>query len=343
MTIPAAVLNAYGLSADKIEEVSGGLINQTYRVRGDDGNAVAALQCLHPIFAAEVNLDLEAITGTLAAAQMPTPRLIRTSSDAAWVTASDKVWRAITWVDGQCFSELPKAAYACSAAELVGRFHCALLGSDYQFQFTRSGVHDTAAHFAKLRATERAPIERFAESAHADALREEIFAQSALLPAMPELPLRICHGDLKLSNILFDADGQGLCLIDLDTMGQQTIAYELGDALRSWGNCRGEDAEVASIRVDVVAEAARGYAQGSQGLLSEVEVRSVIIGLETICLELAARFCVDIYDDRYFGWDPASYESRRAHNLARARGQLALCKSVASERTALQSAWTRAF
>ncbi len=340
MTIPAAVLDAYALSCDRVQTVSGGLINQTYRVEGDDGDAVFALQCLHPIFDGEVNLDIEAITAKLAEASLPTPRLVRTVRGDAWVNHEEKVWRAITWLDGQCFSELPKATYARAGGKLAGRFHRALDGLDYTFQFSRAGVHDTPAHFAKLK---NAKASDFAEAEQAEALRGRIFEQADQLPPMPTLPMRICHGDLKLSNLLFTPSGEGLCVIDLDTMGLQTIAYELGDALRSWGNNRGEDTTQARIREDVIAEAAAGYAEGAAGLLSDIEINSVITGLETICLELAARFCVDVYDDSYFGWDPSTYASRRAHNLIRAKGQLALCKSVAANRASLQSAWSRAF
>jgi hypothetical protein len=56
------------------------------------------------------------------------------------------------------------------------------------------------------------------------------------------------------------------------------------------------------------------------------------VGLETVCIELAARFAVDAFDDRYFGWDPARFPSRRLHNLVRARGQLALGVDVRAAR-----------
>lgn len=340
MNVPASVLDAYGFSANNVESVSGGLINQTYRVQSDDGTAIAALQRLHPIFAGEVNLDLEAITDLLAMAHMPTPRLRRTLAGVPWVEHDGHVWRCISWVEGRCFSKLPSPAFARAGAELVGRFHRALDGVEYKFQFTRSGVHDTPAHVAKLHA---ATAKSFPEEALAKRIREEIFAQAELLPPMPDVPTRICHGDLKISNLLFDADGNGLCLIDLDTLGPQTIAYELGDALRSWANLGGEDQDAAAIDIDVVKQAALGYSAGSQGLLSKLETSSVIVGLETICLELATRFCVDIFEDNYFGWDSSRYDSRRAHNLLRAQGQLALCRSVAARRSELQSAWTSAF
>ncbi len=340
MRIPSQVLDAYGFAATRVEAVSGGLINQTYRINGDDGQPVAALQRLHPIFGAGVNHDLEAITAVLATAGMVTPRLWRTVDGQRCVEHDGHIWRSISWVDGTCFSRLPNMETARAGAFLVGRFHRALDGLDYQFKFTRSGVHDTQAHFARLRSAES---KNFPEESKANDLRNQIFAQAASLPPIPPVPERICHGDLKISNLLFDNDGRGLCLIDLDTLGHQTIAYELGDALRSWGNLSGEDLATPQIDADVVQQVATGYAEGSQGLLSPAEISSVIVGLETICLELSARFCVDIYDDNYFGWDSTLYESRRAHNVLRASGQLALSRSVAALRQEVQALWSRAF
>ena len=40
----------------------------------------------------------------------------------------------------------------------------------------------------------------------------------------------------------------------------------------------------------------------------------------------------DAFDDRYYGWDPARFPSRRAHNLVRARGQLAHARAVRAAR-----------
>ena len=68
--------------------------------------------------------------------------------------------------------------------------------------------------------------------------------------------------------------------------------------------------------------------------VSRDELVSIVTGLETVCLELAARFCVDVFRDEYFGWDPARFASRRDHNLVRARGQLALGRAVRAARDA---------
>lgn len=341
MRVPARVLEAYGLSPSGIESVSGGLINATYSTKGESGIPALALQRLHPVFAAEVNLDIEAVTAHLADKLLVTPLLVRTRDDAAWVEHDGAIWRAITWIEGTCVSRLDSPEQAERAAALVGRFHRAVGDLDYRFQFARSGVHDTAAHLARLEAAQAPSGDPFIEDAQR--LRREILQAMASVPPLPVLPERICHGDLKISNVLFDAAGEGLCLIDLDTMGWQSIAFELGDALRSWGNTLGEDTLQPEIDGNIVSAAARGYARGSDGLLAANESDSVVLGLETVCIELAARFCLDVFEDRYFGWDAQRFGSRREHNLLRARGQLALGQSVARQRDSLRALWNAAF
>jgi hypothetical protein len=102
------------------------------------------------------------------------------------------------------------------------------------------------------------------------------------------------------------------------------MAFELGDAMRSWCNPHREDAGQAEFDLAVFAAAIRGFRAVADPIVSEAERIAIVLGLETVCLELAARFAVDAFRDEYFGWDPARFPSRRAHNLVRGAGQLAL-------------------
>lgn len=56
-----------------------------------------------------------------------------------------------------------------------------------------------------------------------------------------KLPKRICHCDTKVSNMLFDKDGNVLCVIDLDTTMPSFVFSDFGDFLRSAGNTAPED------------------------------------------------------------------------------------------------------
>jgi Ser/Thr protein kinase RdoA (MazF antagonist) len=322
-------LGAGGVS---LEIVSGGLINATYAVHVG-GRPVAVLQRLHPVFGGAVNLDLEAVTAHLAGKGLVTPRLLRTRAGEPWIERAGRPWRALTWVDGVTVHRIPDPSWAEAGGELVGRFHVAVADLEHDYAFARAGVHDTAAHLGRLRALVEAPAAPAAHAAHVELGREILDAASGL-PALLATPARHCHGDLKISNLLFEAGPppRGICLVDLDTLGRSTLAFELGDAMRSWCNPRGEDAGAVVFDLAIFEAAMRGFRRIAGAVVSPDEWRSIVIGFETVCIELAARFAVDVFRDEYFGWDAARFPSRRAHNLVRARGQLALGLAVRAAR-----------
>ncbi|HVK73053.1 MAG TPA: phosphotransferase [Kofleriaceae bacterium] len=331
-TPPPAVRAAWAWGDDvELTAIPIGLINTTFAVRRG-GAPIAVVQRLHPVFGPEVNLDIEAVTAHLAARGLVTPRLIRTEAGDAWLTVDGEVWRALTWVDGVSFDAVPGPAWARAGGELVGRFHRAVDDLVHDYAFTRAGVHDTAAHLGRLRDRVAAAGDDAAEAVD---LATAILAAADGLPPLPDVPRRHAHGDLKISNLLFRARSSApepVALVDLDTVGHQTLAFELGDAMRSWCNPRGEDETAAGFDLAIFAAAIEGWSAAAGALVSTEERWSIVVGLETVCVELAARFAVDIFDDRYFGWDPSRFPSRRAHNLVRARGQLALGLSVRAAR-----------
>jgi Ser/Thr protein kinase RdoA (MazF antagonist) len=337
--VPKEVLAAFGLEGATIEPISVGLINRSFALEKDGERY--ALQRLHPIFDATVNLDIEAVTAHLAAKDLQTPELVRTLAGDAWAE-HDGIWRVLTWIDGAVVSRVENPALAFAAAALVARFHRALEDLDHDFHFVRAGVHDTAAHLEKLRAA----LASHASHPRIAAVRpiaDRILALAETRPALVDLPSRIIHGDLKITNVIFDEDlAHAVALVDLDTLQKGSIAVELGDAMRSWCNPAGEDADG---RVDVATfEAAmKGYASESSDLLTEEERASIVPGFEVIALELAARFAADALLDVYFGWDPKRFSSRSEHDLVRARSQLTLAESVRVKRNELASIVASAF
>ncbi len=329
---PDEVVRAWGFAPDDVAPLAGGLINTTF-VATRAGAPAAVIQRLHHVFAPEVNLDLEAVTAHVAARGLETPRLLRTDGGAAWTTHDGRTWRALTWVDGASVHAVPSLAYAEAGGALVARFHRAVDDLAHDYHFVRAGVHDTDAHLARLEAGARAATAPAEALGEARGLAAEILAAARALAPLPALPRRHAHGDLKISNLLFRGEPpRGVALVDLDTLGRQTIAFELGDAMRSWCNPHPEDAGRAHFALDVFAAAMRGYRDAADALLTAAEWPAIVLGLETVCVELAARFAADVFEDRYFGWDPARFPSRRAHNLIRARGQLALARDVAAHR-----------
>ena len=54
--------------------------------------------------------------------------------------------------------------------------------------------------------------------------------------------------------------------------------------------------------------------------------------VETIALELSARFCADALAESYFGWNRQRFASACEHNLLRAQSQLTLAQSIGRQR-----------
>jgi Ser/Thr protein kinase RdoA (MazF antagonist) len=341
--VPAPVLARYrAFAGGSSRRFGSGLINRTFLVEKDGQQAIA--QQLHRIFGPAVNDDLDAVTTHLARKGLVTPRLLRTDDGTACVIdlpdgsddpALRAVWRLITRVPGSSVDKLTAPAQAQAAGALVARFHAAVEDLQYDYRHVREGVHDTKRHLVKL-ARMMAKHRAHRLGREAGALGKEILDAGARLPDLLALPKRHSHGDLKISNLLFDENGAGVCLVDLDTLGRMPWPLEMGDALRSWCNPQGEDVTDAGIDVELFRAAVDGYfTSAKRPFLVPDESEALVDGLHTICVELASRFCADALDESYFGWDSARYPTRGDHNLVRARGQWSLARSVHSRRDEL--------
>ena len=84
------------------------------------------------------------------------------------------------------------------------------------------------------------------------------------------------------------------------------LAFELGDAWRSWCNRNGENNPVAELDLEVFRASLDGYRAGLGRPLSEGERRALLLGLDWVSVELAARFAADALYESYFGWDPSA-------------------------------------
>jgi Ser/Thr protein kinase RdoA (MazF antagonist) len=338
---PARVLAAYDLEPNSLVRATSGLMNPTWYAHSRRGAAVV-LQRVNPIFSAEVNIDIAAVTEHLASKGLLTPRLVPTLDGALWLE-HDGVWRVLTRIEGVCLDALERPAQARAAGCIVAEFHRAVSDLDHRFRNRRLGVHDTASHLRNLR---EALVEH-RKHRHFDAiepLAERVLETAAALPPLDSRRDRIVHGDPKISNLLFarDAD-RALCLIDLDTLAHMPVALELGDALRSWCNPATEDAASARFVRPYFEAAIEGYAEAAQGFLTPVEWSAIPRGALMITVELAARFCADALRESYFGWNRARYESASAHNQARTRGQLLLAEGIRAELAELEDFTARVF
>jgi Ser/Thr protein kinase RdoA (MazF antagonist) len=337
--IAADVLPGYPTwEGSAVRRLAAGLINRSYLLSRADG-ARAVLQAVNPIFRSAINGNIVAVTERLAAAGMVTPRLIPARDGRPYlIVPGGTVWRMQTYIDGVAFDVVGGAAQARAAGALVGRFHAAVDSIDHEFTGMRVGVHDTPHHLARLDEAVAAHAEHRL-IAEVGPLAQAIREGAGALPPLPALPPRVCHGDLKFNNILFAGaqppdDARAVALIDLDTVGPLPLAYELGDAWRSWCNRAGEDEVNAALDLGIMGASLDGYRAGLGRALGADERRALVLGVEWVSLELAARFAADALAESYFGWNAARFPGRGEHNLVRARGQWSLHQALVATRAA---------
>ena len=326
------VLDAYGLRAESLDYMNHGLINRTWRVSAGNGSTYA-LQRLSPILGPEIHEDIEAVTTHIEAAGMATPRLVRTTNGHLCVEHEGEVWRLLTWLEGEFHNRLENPRQAGQAGALLARFHMALADFHQPFASKRRPIHEPER---RVRELEQALARHASHPLHAEAqtLHGQTLKLLSRLPPLPDTPLRVAHGDPKINNMLFSAEGEGLAMVDLDSLGRLSLPYELGDAFRSWCNPVGEDSENTEFSVELFEAARSGYL-GVATFLTEDERSCLVDATLWITLELTTRFSADILNDRYFGWDPKRFASRAEHNLVRARGQLNLARSLFTLRASL--------
>lgn len=137
-----------------------------------------------------------------------------------------------------------------------------------------------------------------------------------------KLPKRICHCDTKVSNMLFDENGEVLCVIDLDTTMPSFIFSDFGDFLRSAANTGKEDEQdLNNVRfnMEIFKAFAKGYVQSARTFLTPIEIEHLPYAATLFPYMQAVRFLADyINGDTYYR---TTYDGQ---NLVRTKAQYKL-------------------
>lgn len=318
---PEVILPHFPLpTVREVTPVGSGLLHVTYRVVTVDGDFV--VQRLHDAIPDSAVEDMRMVTTYLVSRGLQVPSLVPAQDGMSFARdASGGRWRVYPWLPGRVVDSMPDAAMAREAGRLVGLMHRHLAAFDYIPQGSIPHFHDTMFILTELQSV---------QAQLPDAVRGIADDIVATLPSLitADEPQQLVHGDLKISNLIFDDMGQAVGIIDFDTILRHARAIDLGDAFRSWCNRTAEDNPDATFDVAFFEAAASGYAQGF-GVPSRPEERARHLrATKQIALELAARFLIDVVRDAYFGFDAMRYANRLAHNLARARGQYHLAQTI---------------
>jgi Ser/Thr protein kinase RdoA (MazF antagonist) len=141
------------------------------------------------------------------------------------------------------------------------------------------------------------------------------------------LPYRIVHLDTKLNNVLMDAHTlRAKAVIDLDTVMEGRIFDDFGDMVRTSCNpCAEDEPDVSKIIFDntIYTALRAGYLEILENALTATEIDTLELGIKVVILIQATRFLTDYLEgDTYYKTTSAN------HNLVRARGQIALLKTI---------------
>jgi Ser/Thr protein kinase RdoA (MazF antagonist) len=140
------------------------------------------------------------------------------------------------------------------------------------------------------------------------------------------IPTRVSHNDTKINNILFDKNGDVLCVIDLDTVLNSTVLNDFGDAIRYSANTGLEDdtnLDNVSLDMEIFKAFAKGYLEEASSFLTDKEIEYLAFSAKYITYEQVLRFLMDYIDgDNYY---KIKYKD---HNLVRTRAQYKLLTSM---------------
>lgn len=146
---------------------------------------------------------------------------------------------------------------------------------------------------------------------------------------------RVTHHDTKISNVLFDKNEKGLCVIDLDTVMPGYFISDVGDMMRTYLSPVSEEEKDFSkieIREDFFKAIVEGYLENMSGELSNTEIDHFVYAGKFMIYMQAIRFLTDYFNnDTYYG---AAYED---HNYIRANNQLTLLQGLLEKENALNT------
>ena len=264
----------------------------------------------------------------------------KTASSNLLFKKTDKInldcsyWRMSIYIaDTITFEEItPQSSYDCGRA--FGHFQQLLTDLNEPLGETIPDFHNMELRLSQLRQAVANDIAgRVKEVAkeleliedHADemCLAEQLHRQGLL-------PKRICHCDTKVNNMLFDRNGNVLCIIDLDTVMPAYIFSDYGDFLRTAANSQPEDSpDIYSItfRWDIFEAFTHGYLESTASFLTPIEREHLPFAVALFPMMQAVRFLTD-----YLNGDTYYKIQYPKHNLIRTRNQLRYFQEVEAYR-----------
>ncbi len=205
-------------------------------------------------------------------------------------------------------SDLPEGALG----ETIPNFH----NMEFRLQqFHEAIANDPAGRLEEVSSL----VEEIEKRADSMCIQERMYREG-------KLKKRTNHCDTKVNNILFDEEGNVLCVIDLDTVMPGFVLSDIGDFIRTAGNTGAEDDEnLDNVRVNIpIFEAyTRGYMETARSFLTPMEIQLLPYGGRLLTYMQTVRFLTD-----YINGDVYYKIHRPKHNLIRTKAQFKLLQSL---------------
>lgn len=324
---------------DKIADVKPlgeGLINDTFKVyvEGEDTPKYVLQRINNAIFQ-DVELlqdNIEKVTAhirkkLIARNESDIDRkvlnFIRTKDEKKFYFDGEKYWRLMVFIPESYTYQSVTPEYSYTAGLSFGEFQSMLADIDENLGETIPSFHNIELRLNQLReAVKNDAVGRVKEvQYYIDEIekRAEAMCLGEQLHREVRLPKRICHCDTKVNNMLFDKEGNVLCVIDLDTVMPSFIFSDYGDFLRSAANTGAEDdknLDNIDFNMEIFEAFTKGYLEGTRSFLLPIEKENLPYAAKLFPYMQTVRFLADyINGDTYY---KIQYPE---HNLVRTKAQ----------------------
>ena len=240
-------------------------------------------------------------------------------------------WAVCDFIEGSItYEKADTPALAYKGGQGIGKFQAQLSDFTTPLSETIKGFHNIRWRFQQwdeaIAADAAGRVKDLAEEISWIESRKEEMLGFWSLVENGTIPTRVTHNDTKISNILFDAAGEVLCVIDLDTCMSSTSLNDFGDAIRSYTNTGAEDdrdLDKVSMSLEMFKAYTEGYLSERKGTLCESELEWLAFSARYITFEQVLRFLMDYIDgDKYYKTNAPD------HNLVRTHAQYKLLRSM---------------
>lgn len=265
---------------------------------------------------------------------MKTMTFIKTHDDKYYFKdINEDFWCAVLYFEGTYTIDYVKnSEQAYKAANAFGNFQKMIIDVDItKYKETIHGFHNLPDRLIALNSAVETDIADRVKNIplELEQVQKNMDISEKFIQLLDNnlLPTRITHNDTKINNVMLDkTTGEGLCVIDLDTVMPGIVLNDFGDMVRTSTSPVDEDEKDFSkvcLQIDIFEALTKGYLEPLKGIITKSERSNLVFGAKLIVFEQAVRFITDyVAGDVYY---PISYEN---HNLIRAKNQFALLNSI---------------